>query len=40
MFVSPATVKTHLAHIFAKLDIRTRSDLAAQATQRLPALEE
>jgi predicted ATPase/class 3 adenylate cyclase/DNA-binding CsgD family transcriptional regulator len=39
MFVSRSTVKTHLAHIFAKLDIRTRSDLAAQATQRLPPLE-
>jgi len=31
LFVSRATVKTHLVHIFAKLDIDSRSELAAEA---------
>jgi ATP/maltotriose-dependent transcriptional regulator MalT len=31
LFVSRATVKTHLIHIFAKLNITSRSQLAAQA---------
>jgi DNA-binding CsgD family transcriptional regulator len=34
MFVSRATVKTHLVHIYAKLGIDSRSELAAQAIQR------
>ncbi len=34
MFISRGTVKTHLAHIFAKLTISSRSELAAEATQR------
>jgi len=34
LFVSRATVKTHLVHIFAKLGIRSRSELAAEATRR------
>jgi DNA-binding CsgD family transcriptional regulator len=34
LFVTRATVKTHLAHIFAKVGVRSRSELAAYATQR------
>jgi DNA-binding CsgD family transcriptional regulator len=34
MFIARGTVKTHLAHIFAKLTISSRSELAAEATQR------
>jgi DNA-binding CsgD family transcriptional regulator len=34
MFVSSSTVKTHLAHIFAKLDVSTRAELAAEAARR------
>jgi DNA-binding CsgD family transcriptional regulator len=34
LFVSRATVKTHLVHIFSKLGIESRSELAAQAIRR------
>ena len=34
LFVSPSTVKTHLAHIFIKLGVTTRAGLAAVATRR------
>jgi DNA-binding CsgD family transcriptional regulator len=34
LFVSRATVKTHLVHIFAKLGIASRSQLAAEAIRR------
>jgi predicted ATPase/DNA-binding CsgD family transcriptional regulator len=34
LFIAPATVKVHLTHIFAKLGITTRAELAAQATSR------
>jgi DNA-binding CsgD family transcriptional regulator len=34
MFISPGTVKGHLAHIFTKLDTPSRSQLAAEATKR------
>jgi DNA-binding CsgD family transcriptional regulator len=34
LFVSRSTVKAHLAHIFAKVGVSTRAELAAQATQR------
>ena len=34
LMMSRATVKTHLEHIFLKLDVRTRSQLASQAAQR------
>ena len=34
LYVSPRTVQTHLAHIFAKLGISTRTQLAAQATHK------
>ena len=32
LFVSLATVKTHLVHVYAKLGIETRAELAAIAT--------
>jgi len=31
LFVSVATVKTHLIHVFGKLDVKTRAELAAAA---------
>ncbi len=34
LFVSRGTVKVHLAHIFTKLGVSTRSELAAEATRR------
>src|SRR5205823_3824640 len=34
LFVSRATVKTHLVHVFSKLGVATRSELAAAATRR------
>jgi predicted ATPase/class 3 adenylate cyclase/DNA-binding CsgD family transcriptional regulator len=34
LFISRATVKTHLAHIFTKLGVGTRAELAALATRR------
>jgi DNA-binding CsgD family transcriptional regulator len=34
LFVSRATVKTHLVHIFSKLGIESRSELATQAIKR------
>jgi DNA-binding CsgD family transcriptional regulator len=34
LFIAPSTVKVHLTHIFAKLGITTRAELAAQATSR------
>lgn len=34
MFIARGTVKIHLQHIFAKLGVKTRSELAAQATRR------
>ena len=40
LFVSRATVKTHLVHIFAKLSVRSRSELAAEAIRRGMASEE
>jgi DNA-binding CsgD family transcriptional regulator len=33
MFVSVNTVKTHLAHVFTKLRVSTRAELAARAAQ-------
>jgi predicted ATPase/class 3 adenylate cyclase/DNA-binding CsgD family transcriptional regulator len=37
LFVSLATVKTHLVHVFTKLDVRSRTELAAAATRRAGA---
>jgi DNA-binding CsgD family transcriptional regulator len=34
MFVSPETVKTHLSHIFRKLGLNSRAELAAQSARR------
>jgi DNA-binding CsgD family transcriptional regulator/tetratricopeptide (TPR) repeat protein len=34
LFMRPSTVKTHLAHIFAKLEVTTRSELAVLAARR------
>jgi DNA-binding NarL/FixJ family response regulator len=34
MFISRATVKVHVAHIFQKLDIRNRAELTAMAVRR------
>ena len=34
MFISKATVKTHLAHIFRKLDLHSRAELSARAVER------
>ena len=34
MFISRGTVKIHLSHIYAKLNVRNRSELTAQVTQR------
>jgi DNA-binding CsgD family transcriptional regulator len=34
LFVSPSTVKTHLSHVFSKLGVTTRAQLAALATRR------
>jgi DNA-binding CsgD family transcriptional regulator len=35
--VSPRTVQTHLAHVFTKLGISSRAQLAAEATRRREA---
>jgi DNA-binding CsgD family transcriptional regulator len=34
LFVSPRTVQTHVAHVFAKLHVSTRAELAAFAAHR------
>jgi predicted ATPase/class 3 adenylate cyclase/DNA-binding CsgD family transcriptional regulator len=34
LFVSTSTVKTHLVHVYGKLDVRTRAELAAEAARR------
>ena len=34
LFVSRRTVQTHLSHVFAKLDISSRVQLAAEVTRR------
>ncbi len=37
MFIARGTVKVHLGHIFTKLGVVSRSELAAQAARRTPA---
>jgi DNA-binding CsgD family transcriptional regulator len=37
MFVSRGTVKVHLSHVYAKLGLRNRSEVAAEATRRQSA---
>ena len=34
LYISHRTVQTHLAHVFAKLDISARAQLAAEVTRR------
>ena len=34
LFIAPGTVKVHLTHIFTKLGITTRAELAAQAHRK------
>ena len=34
LFISPRTVQSHLTHIFAKLGINSRTELATQAMTR------
>jgi len=34
MFISKTTVKTHLGHIFKKLDVHNRAELSAHAARR------
>jgi DNA-binding CsgD family transcriptional regulator len=34
LFMSRPTVKTHLTHVFAKLDVNSRAELAAGAARR------
>jgi DNA-binding NarL/FixJ family response regulator len=36
LFMSRATVKTHLSHIFPKLGVTSRAELAAQAARHPP----
>ena len=36
LFVSKRTVQTHVAHVFTKLGVSTRAELAAKATGRRP----
>jgi DNA-binding CsgD family transcriptional regulator len=34
MFIARSTVKTHLLHVYAKLGLRNRAELAAAAAAR------
>jgi DNA-binding NarL/FixJ family response regulator len=37
LYVSPRTVQTHVAHVFTKLAISSRAQLAAEAARRRQA---
>ena len=37
MFISRGTVKVHLSHVYAKLGLRNRSEVAAEAMRRQSA---
>jgi predicted ATPase/DNA-binding CsgD family transcriptional regulator len=39
LFIARATVKAHLSHVYAKLGVRNRSQLAAEAAGRIPLTE-
>jgi len=34
LFIGRGTVKTHLSHVFAKLNVSSRAELAAAASRR------
>ena len=34
MFISKETVKTHLSHIFRRLEVHSRAELSARAVER------
>jgi DNA-binding CsgD family transcriptional regulator len=34
MFIARGTVKIHLSHVYAKLDVRNRAELAALVSRR------
>jgi DNA-binding CsgD family transcriptional regulator len=36
LYVSPRTVQTHVAHVFTKLGVVSRAQLAAEAARRRP----
>jgi DNA-binding CsgD family transcriptional regulator len=36
LFISANTVKKHLTHVYAKLDVNGRTDLAAEVARRDP----
>jgi DNA-binding NarL/FixJ family response regulator len=36
LYIPSRTVQTHLAHVFAKLDISARAQLAVEVTRRGP----
>lgn len=36
LFVSPNTIVTHLRHVFAKLGMHSRTEVAAEAVRRRP----